>query len=122
MGGHPADGVLPVRVYLAYVFYATSIPRDLLAAGRVDGCSEWQLFRFICLPISRTLIGLLAFLSFTANWNNYFLPFVMLNDDHSYTLAVGLQSLVTGTRWSPPPRSAARARCSRARRARSWAC
>lgn len=92
----------PFGVYLAYVFYATSIPRDLLAAGRVDGCSEWQLFRFICLPISRTLIGLLAFLSFTANWNNYFLPFVMLNDDHSYTLAVGLQSLVTGTSMVSP--------------------
>ena len=87
----------PFGVYLAYVFYATSIPRDLLAAGRVDGCSEWQLFRFVCLPISKTLIGLLTFLSFTANWNNYFLPFVMLNDDQTYTLAVGLQSLVTGT-------------------------
>lgn len=92
----------PFGVYLAYVFYATSIPRDLLAAGRVDGCSEWQLFRFVCLPISKTLIGLLAFLSFTANWNNYFLPFVMLNDDQSYTLAVGLQSLVTGTSMVSP--------------------
>ncbi len=87
----------PFGVYLAYVFYATSIPKDLLAAGRVDGCSEWQLFRLICLPLSKTLIGLLTFLSFTANWNNYFLPYVMLNDDRSYTLAVGLQALVVGT-------------------------
>ena len=71
----------PFGVYLAYVFYATSVPRDLLAAGRVDGCSEWQLFRLVCLPLSKTLIGLLTFLSFTANWNNYFLPFVMLHDD-----------------------------------------
>lgn len=87
----------PFGVYLAYVFYATSVPRDLLAAGRVDGCSEWQLFRMVCLPLSKTLIGLLTFLSFTANWNDYFLPFVMLNDDATYTLPVGLQSLVTGT-------------------------
>jgi multiple sugar transport system permease protein len=102
MVGSPWSVILPTAffpfgVYLAYVFYATSIPKDLLAAGRVDGCSEWQLFRFVCLPISKTLIGLLTFLSFTANWNNYFLPFVMLNDDETYTLAVGLQSLVTGT-------------------------
>jgi multiple sugar transport system permease protein len=100
--GSPWSVILPTAffpfgVYLAYVFYATSIPKDLLAAGRVDGCSEWQLFRYVCLPISKTLIGLLTFLSFTANWNNYFLPFVMLNDDSTYTLAVGLQSLVTGT-------------------------
>lgn len=87
----------PFGVYLAYVFYATSLPKDLLAAGRVDGCSEWQLFRNVALPLSKTVVGLLTFLSFTANWNNYFLPFVMLHDDDTYTLAVGLQSLVTGT-------------------------
>jgi multiple sugar transport system permease protein len=87
----------PFGVFLAYVFYATSVPRDLLAAGRVDGCSEWQLFRLICLPLSKTLVGLLTFLSFTANWNNYFLPYVMLNDDRNYTLAVGLQALIAGT-------------------------
>jgi multiple sugar transport system permease protein len=100
--GSPWSVILPTAffpfgVYLAYVFYVTSIPRDLLAAGRVDGCSEWQLFRHVCLPISKTLIGLLTFLSFTANWNNYFLPFVMLHDDDRYTLAVGLQALVAGT-------------------------
>jgi multiple sugar transport system permease protein len=89
--------LFPFGVYLAYVFYATSVPKDLLAAGRVDGCSEWQLFRFVCLPLSKTLVGLLTFLSFTANWNNYFLPYVMLNDDETYTLAVGLQALVAGT-------------------------
>ena len=89
--------LFPFGVYLAYVFYATSVPKDLLAAGRVDGCSEWQLFRYVCLPLSKTLVGLLTFLSFTANWNNYFLPYVMLNDDETYTLAVGLQALVAGT-------------------------
>ena len=87
----------PFGVYLAYIFYANSLPKDLLAAGRVDGCSEWQLFRYIGLPLSRTLLGLLTFLSFTGNWNNYFLPFVMLNSDRLYNLPVGLQVLMTGT-------------------------
>ncbi len=96
------SALFPFGVYLAYVFYATSIPKDLLAAGRVDGASEWQLFRRICLPLSGTLIGLLTFLSFVANWNNYFLPYVMLNDDKSYTLAVGLQALVVGTPMVAP--------------------
>jgi multiple sugar transport system permease protein len=87
----------PFGVYLAYIFYANSLPKDLLAAGRVDGCSEWQLFRYIGLPLSRTLLGLLTFLSFSANWNNYFLPYVMLNSDRLYNLPVGLQVLMTGT-------------------------
>jgi multiple sugar transport system permease protein len=87
----------PFGVYLAFIYYATHLPGDLLAAGRVDGCSEWQLFRFIGLPLARTLLGLLAFLSFTANWNSYFLPFVMLNDDQLFNLPLGLKALMAGT-------------------------
>ena len=87
----------PFGVYLAYIYFASSLPPDLLAAARVDGCSEWQLFWHVGLPLSRTLLGLLAFLSFTGNWNNYFLPFVMLNNDRLYNLPVGLQVLITGT-------------------------
>jgi multiple sugar transport system permease protein len=87
----------PFGVYLAYVFYATSLPKDLLAAARVDGCNEWDLFLYIGLPLSRTLLGLLTFLSFTANWNNYFLPYVMLNSSELYNLPVGLQVLMSGT-------------------------
>lgn len=87
----------PFGVYLAYIYFANSLPKDLLAAARVDGANEWQLFRFVGLPLARTLLGLLAFLSFTANWNNYFLPFVMLNNNSLYTLPLGLQALITGT-------------------------
>jgi multiple sugar transport system permease protein len=87
----------PFGVYLSYVHFATALPKDLLAAGRVDGCNEWQLFRYIGLPLARTLFALLAFLSFTANWNNYFLPFVMLNDSQLYSLPVGLQVMASST-------------------------
>lgn len=92
----------PFGVYLSYVFFATSLPRDLLSAGRVDGGSEWQVFRLVCLPLSRTLIGLLAFLSFTVNWNDFFLPFVMLNQDRVYPLQLGLWALVSGTPMVSP--------------------
>lgn len=87
----------PFGVYLTYIFYKTSMPPDLLDAGRVDGSNEVQLFWHIGLPLSRTLLGLLAFLSFSAQWNNYFLPFVMLNDDRLYNLPVGIQALISST-------------------------
>lgn len=87
----------PFGVYLSFIYFANLIPGDLLSAGRVDGCSEWQLFRYIGLPLARTLLGLLAFLSFTANWNSYFLPFVMLNDSQLFNLPLGLKALMAGT-------------------------
>ncbi|MDZ4764096.1 MAG: carbohydrate ABC transporter permease [Chloroflexota bacterium] len=87
----------PFGVYLAFIYFANFLPNDLLSAGRVDGCSEWQLFRYIGLPLARTLLGLLAFLSFTANWNSYFLPFVMLNNSELFNLPLGLKALMAGT-------------------------
>ncbi len=87
----------PFGVYLAFIYYAVSLPKDLLSAARIDGANEWQLFWYVGLPLSRPLLGLLVFLNFTATWNNYFLPFVMLQDTSVYNLPVGLQALMLST-------------------------
>ena len=87
----------PFGVYLAFIYYAISLPKDLLSAARIDGANEWQLFWYVGLPLSRPLLGLLVFLNFTATWNNYFLPFVMLQDTSVYNLPVGLQALMIST-------------------------
>src|SRR5688572_30014349 len=87
----------PFGAYLTYIYYGTSLPRDILDAARVDGCNEFDLFRFVGLPLAKPLLGLLAFISFNNNWNNYFGPFVMLNDDRLYNLPVGIQALIAGT-------------------------
>jgi multiple sugar transport system permease protein len=87
----------PFGVYLAFIYYAVSLPKGLLDAARVDGANDWQLFWHVGLPLSRPLLGLLVFLNFTATWNNYFLPFVMLQDTSVYNLPVGLQALMVGT-------------------------
>ena len=87
----------PFGVYLSYVYYGSSLPRELVDAARVDGCSELRVFWNIALPLARPLLGLLAFISFNANWNNFFGPYVMLNDDKLYNLPVGLNSVVAAT-------------------------
>jgi multiple sugar transport system permease protein len=81
----------PFGTYLAYIYYASSLPPELLDAARVDGCSEAQLFWHIALPLATPLLGLLAFLNFTTNWNNFFGPYVLLNDDKLFNLPVGIQ-------------------------------
>lgn len=87
----------PFGTYLTYIYYASSLPRDLLDAARVDGCSEVGLFRHIALPLATPLLGLLAFINFNTNWNNFFGPYVFLNDDHLFNLPVGLQQFVAAT-------------------------
>jgi len=87
----------PFGTYLTYIYYSTSLPPDLLDAARVDGCSEVQLFWHIALPLATPLLGLLAFINFNTNWNNFFGPYVMLNDDKLFNLPVGIQQFITAT-------------------------
>ncbi|MFL4907677.1 carbohydrate ABC transporter permease [Streptomyces sp. MMS24-I2-30] len=87
----------PFGVYLVYIYFATSLPRDLLAAARIDGCTEWQLFLRIALPLAKPVIGLVAFFSFVGNWNNFFLPYLVLPNSDEFPIQVGLNQLLTST-------------------------
>ncbi|CAM5643086.1 MULTISPECIES: carbohydrate ABC transporter permease [Streptomyces] len=87
----------PFGVYLVYIYFATSLPRDLLAAARIDGCSEWQLFTRIALPLAKPVIGLVAFFSFVGNWNNFFLPYLVLPNSDQFPIQVGLNQLLSST-------------------------
>jgi multiple sugar transport system permease protein len=73
------------------------LPPEILDAAVVDGCTEIQTFWHVALPLATPLLGLLAFINFTANWNNFFLPYVMLNDDSLYNLPVGVQAMISST-------------------------
>jgi multiple sugar transport system permease protein len=50
--GDPAIRVLPFGVYLAYIYFSSTIPKDLLAAARIDGAGEWGVFRHVALPLA----------------------------------------------------------------------
>ena len=87
----------PFGVYLTYIYYSSSLPSELLDAARVDGATEFDIFTRIALPLAKPLMGLLAFISFNATWNNYFGPYVLLNDDKLFTLPVGIQTVLGST-------------------------
>ncbi len=85
----------PFGVYLTYIYFSTALPRDLLAAARIDGCSEFGAFRRIALPLAAPIIALVGFFSFVANWTNFFLPYVMLPQSSQYPAQVGIALLLT---------------------------
>jgi multiple sugar transport system permease protein len=87
----------PFGVYLAYLYYATAIPRDLLDAARVDGCGEWSTFRHVALPLAKPVVALVLFFSFVSDWNNFFLPYAVLADSAQYPVQVGLSHLLSST-------------------------
>lgn len=87
----------PFGVYLAYIYYATAVPPELLDAARVDGCGEWLTFWHVALPLGMPVVALVVFFSFVADWNNFFLPYAVLADSSQYPLPVGLSDLLSST-------------------------
>lgn len=87
----------PFGVYLAYLYYSTAVPPALLDAARVDGANEWQTFRRIALPLAKPVLALVFFFSFVADWNNFFLPYVVTVDSTQYNIQVGLLDLLQST-------------------------
>jgi len=87
----------PFGVFLAYIYFSSSIPKELYEAAKIDGASELASFRHIALPLSKGLFGMLAFFSFSAAWVNYFLPYLLLGTADNYTLPVGLGILFSST-------------------------
>ncbi|HEX4092109.1 MAG TPA: carbohydrate ABC transporter permease [Trebonia sp.] len=89
--------LFPFGVYLVFIYFSSSVPRDLLAAARLDGCSEARVFWHVALPLARPVVALVAFFSFVGNWNNFFLPLVMLPTDQTAPIQVGLNNLLAST-------------------------
>ncbi|WEH20088.1 carbohydrate ABC transporter permease [Streptomyces sp. VNUA24] len=85
----------PFGVYLTYIYFTTAVPKDLLAAARMDGCSEFGVFRHIALPLATPVVALVGFFSFVANWTNYFLPYVMLPESDQMPVQVGVGTLLS---------------------------
>ncbi len=91
------SSLYPFGVFLSYIYYSTTIPRELYESARLDGCNDFRLFTKIALPLSWPLISLLAFFAFIGNWANYFLPYILLPSSENYTLPIGLGFLFFST-------------------------
>lgn len=87
----------PFGVYLAYIYYQTALPPELLDAARVDGATELQTFLRVALPLAKPVVALVFFFSFVSDWNNFFLPYVVLADSDQYPITVGLSNLLAST-------------------------
>ncbi|HEY9745132.1 MAG TPA: carbohydrate ABC transporter permease [Oculatellaceae cyanobacterium] len=69
------------------------LPRELEDAARIDGCTPWQIFWKIALPLAAPAMAALAVFTFITSWNSFMWPLIVTNSDHMRTLPVGLATL-----------------------------
>ena len=89
--------ILPCGISTYYLIimknYFMSLPDSLLEAARLDGATNFQVFRKVHMPLSMPIIVYTALTSFTWPWSDYILPKLLLKTKNTWTVAVGLMSL-----------------------------
>lgn len=81
---------LPFCVWQMKGYYDT-IPAALEEAARIDGCTPWQAFRLVILPLAAPALVITALFSFMSAWNEYVVANVVLQDVDMFTLPLGLK-------------------------------
>lgn len=90
----------PFGIYLACIYAQSSVPADTIEAARIDGASEFRIFRSLAIPMMLPGLVTIFMLQFVGVWNNFLLPFIMLSDESMFPLTTGLYMLLnrgTGT-------------------------
>ncbi len=88
-------------VFLLRQFFMT-IPNELSDAARIDGCSEFGIYRMVIVPLARPALATVGLFAFIGAWNDFLGPLMYLTDEDSFTLSLGLQRFVSqhGAEWS----------------------
>ena len=80
---------LPLATYLLKVFM-DGLPGELFEAARIDGASDFRVFRQIALPLLRPGLATVAIFSALAAWNEFLLALLYIQDDDLKTIPTGL--------------------------------
>jgi len=92
---------VPIMVYIVSGYFET-LPVELEEAAAVDGCSPWQRFRHIALPLARPGITVAGILAFIFSWNNFIFGAVLAGRE-TRTLPVAIYNVLTFEQiaWGP---------------------
>jgi ABC-type glycerol-3-phosphate transport system permease component len=82
-GAAGAFGIFWMRQYIA-----AHVPDDLISAARIDGCSEFEIYWRIVLPVCRPALAALGIIQLIGSWNNLMGAFIMLRTADMQTLPV----------------------------------
>jgi multiple sugar transport system permease protein len=84
----------PIGIFMMRQFIE-SLPNDLENAARLDGCSEFQIYRTVILPLIKPGLVVLGVFTFMTQWTSYLWPLVVVTKPEMATLTVGARSLTS---------------------------
>ena len=88
---------LPLAIYLLRNFMST-LPRDIIESARLDGCTEFHVFRSIVLPLSYPALASFAIFQFLWVWNDLLVATVFLGNTEEQLVMTGRLRELLGSR------------------------
>ncbi|AYA77784.1 carbohydrate ABC transporter permease [Bacillus sp. Y1] len=83
----------PLGIFLMRQYVSEAVPDELIEAAKLDGCSNFKIYRSIVLPIILPAFATLGIIVFTAVWGEFLWQFTVLRDPENYTIQVALANL-----------------------------
>jgi ABC-type glycerol-3-phosphate transport system permease component len=83
------------QVFAIYVLrtFFEGLPEEMFEAARLDGAGHFDLYWRITLPLSGSILSVIAILNIIGTWNDYVWPLIVLASESKRTIAVGLTFL-----------------------------
>ncbi|GIN71548.1 sugar ABC transporter permease [Bacillus sp. J14TS2] len=82
------------NLIITRVFFQTTIPHELLESAKLDGCSDFQFFVKVALPLSKVIIAVMMLYYSVQYWNEYMKALIYLNDDKLFPLQLILREIL----------------------------
>lgn len=95
------------NMIITRTYYQVTIPHELLEASRIDGCSDWQFFWRIVLPLSKPIIAVNLLFVAVGQWNQFFNALIYLTDESLFPLQLVLREILIQNTIDPSQMDAA---------------
>lgn len=82
------------NVIVTRSFIQSNVPDELLEASQIDGCSDFQFFFQVLLPLSKAILAVLTLWHAVGHWNSYFSAFLYITDKRLYPLQIFLKEIL----------------------------
>lgn len=86
--------IVPYNLIIARTFFETSIPGELRESAQLDGCSEWQFFKSVAMPLSKAVVAMMILFYGVAQWNTYFNAMIYIRSRDLYPLQLVLRNIL----------------------------
>lgn len=83
--------VTAYNVFLCKQFMS-SIPTEIIECAKIEGCNQLMIYWRIIMPLSKTVLAVMAILTFMGSWNTFFWPFLVTSKEAMQTIQVGLKN------------------------------